>query len=152
MSKPWQIWLVLIAIFATGTAGGWLVGRHAARRLEPRFPPPEGWAARQMERVADEVQLTPEQKERINAIVGANIAEMLKLRRQALDQMERMNKQIAAELTPEQRTKFEQLLQERRAAHRPPLDMRLPWHRPDGAPPGREPPLPPRPPDKSTGT
>jgi Spy/CpxP family protein refolding chaperone len=150
MSKPWQIWLVLIAIFATGTAGGWLVGRHASRRTMRHAPGPEGWAARQLERVADELQLTPEQKERIRPIITTNNDEMLKLRRQALDMIDRMEKQIAAELTPEQRTKYEQILQERRAAHRQMQEMRNSRHRADEMPPGREPPPPP--PEKSTGT
>jgi Spy/CpxP family protein refolding chaperone len=151
MTKPWQIWLVLIAIFGTGTAGGWLVARHAARRSARHLLPPEGWAARQFERVAEEVQLTPEQKERIKPIVAANIDEMLKLRRQALDIVDRMEKQIAAELTPEQRAKYEQILQERRAARRQAQDMRNARHRADDAPPAGPPPPPP-PPEKSTGT
>src|SRR5271165_6481877 len=99
MTKPWQIWLVLVAIFATGTVGGWMVGRHAEHRSMPRLAPPEAWVARQIERVTDEVQLTPEQKERIKPIVKANIDELVKLRRQALDIVDRMGKQIAAELT-----------------------------------------------------
>ncbi|HZL46514.1 MAG TPA: hypothetical protein VFC28_09840 [Opitutaceae bacterium] len=163
MTKPWQIWLVLIAIFATGTAGGWLVAMHIARREAPRPPPPpEVWAARQIERVADEVQLTAEQKERIKPIVKANIDELIKLRRQAIDVFDRMGKQIAAELTPEQRTKYEKILQERREARRQFQEMRNARHRGDGGPAGGgEPPpapgdhslpLPPPPPEKPAGT
>jgi Spy/CpxP family protein refolding chaperone len=151
MTKPWQIWLVLIAIFATGTAGGWLLARHVARRSAPRPPPPEVWAARQMERVADEVQLTPEQKERIKPIVTANIDELVKLRRQALDILDQMGKQIATELTPEQRTKYEKILEEHRAARRQAQELRNARHRADGAPPGGEQPPPP-PPKQGTGT
>jgi len=57
-----------------------------------------------------------EQKERIKPIVTANIDELVKLRRQALDILDQMGKQIATELTPEQRTKYEKILEEHRAA------------------------------------
>ena len=132
MTKPWQIWLVLIAIFSTGLAGGWLVERHIARRQVQRPPPPEVWVARQIARVAGEVQLTPEQKERIRPIITANIDQLIRLRHQAIDVLDQMGKQIAAELTPEQRAKYEKILQEHRQAR----EMRSVRHRGDGAPPG----------------
>jgi Spy/CpxP family protein refolding chaperone len=156
MTKPWQIWLVLIAIFSTGIAGGWLVERHIARRQVQRPPPPEVWIARQIERITGEVQLTPEQKERIKPIVAANIDQLIKLRRQAIDILDQMGKQIAAELTPEQRARYEKILQARREAR----EMRGSRHRPDGAPsgggepppgPDDRPPSPPTP-EKSEGT
>ncbi len=159
MTKPWQIWLVLIAIFATGVAGGWLLAMHVVRRQARHpFPPPEVWVARQIERVAGEVQLTPEQQERIKPIVAANIDELLKLRRQAIDILDRMGKQIAGQLTPEQRAKYEKILQDRREARRQGPGMHNSRHRDDGPPGGREPPLehedrpPPPPPEKSAGT
>ena len=156
MTKPWQIWLVLAAIFATGVGGGWLLAMHVAHHEMRRPPlPPELWVARQIERVAEEVQLTPEEKERIKPIVTANIEELLKVRRQAFDILDRMGKQIAAELTPEQRAKYEKILQEHREARRLMHERRIPWHRPDGAPPepGNHPPPPPAPPpERSSGT
>lgn len=162
MTKPWQIWLVLIAIFATGTAGGWLMATHGARRFARHSPPPpEVWVARQIERVAEEVQLTPEQKKRIEPIVAANIDDLLKLRREAIDILDRMGKQVAAELTPEQRTKYEKILQDRREARRHAQEWRNLRHRGDDMrPAGRESPpeagdhpLPPAPaPDKPAGT
>ena len=160
MTKPWQIWLVLIAIFSTGVAGGWLVERHIARRLQPRPPPPEAWVARQIERVTDEVQLTPEQKERVMPIIKANIDELVKMRRQAFEIVDRMERQIAKELTPEQRARYEKIMEERRAARRQAHEMRESRRRSEGAPPdGVNPPPPPRPgeeppppPEKGTGT
>jgi hypothetical protein len=161
MTKPWQIWLVLIAIFGTGVAGGWLVERHIVRRQVVRLPPPEVWIARQIEHVANEVDLTPEQKEHIKPIVTARVDELFKLRRQAIDILEQMEKQIAAELTPAQRTNYERILKEHREARRQAQEMHNAWHRGDGAPPGgKEPPPgpgdrtpgPPPPSEKSTGT
>ncbi len=160
MTKPWQIWLVLIAIFATGAVGGGLVVRHVARRHAPP-PPPEMWVARQIERVAGEVNLTPEQTERIKPIVRENIDDLVKLRRQAFDVIDRMEKQIAAELTPEQRVKYEQILKARREARQQAHDQRNARRRAEGPPPdegkpgsapeGGPPPPPPGPPAKSSG-
>jgi len=142
MNKPWQIWLVLVAIFVTGAVGGGLVARHIARKHAP--PPPEIWVARQIEHVASEVRLTPEQTERIKPIVRANIEDLLRLRRQAFDVIDRMGKQIAAELTPDQRTKYEQILMERREARRQAHEQRNARRRADGAPtPGGRPVPPP---------
>ena len=144
MTKPWQIWVVLIAIFATGAVSGGLVARHIARKHAPPPPPPEMWVARQIEHVASEVKLTPEQTERIKPIVRANIEDLVKLRRQAFDIIDRMGKQIAAELTPEQRTRYEQILKERREARRQAQEQRNARRRSDGAPTpgGRPPPAP----------
>jgi hypothetical protein len=161
MTKPWQIWLVLIAIFGTGVAGGWLVERHIVRRQPQLPPPPEVWVARQIERVASEVDLTPEQKEHIKPIIAARMEELFKLRRQAIDILDQMGKQIAAELTPEQRTKYERILRERREARRQAQEMHNARHRGEGAPgdgrepapePGDRPPPPPPPAEKSAGT
>ncbi len=161
MTKPWQIWLVLIAIFATGVAGGWLVAAHVERhRGPPPPPPPEVWIARQLEHVANELQLTTEQQERIKPVVSTNIAELIKLRRQAIDVLEQMEKQIAAELTPEQRGKYEKILQERREARHREREMRDARHpgggHPDmgGPPQGPDDHLPPPPPspEKFSGT
>lgn len=159
MTKPWQIWLVLVAIFGTGVAGGWLVERHIARRQAEIPPPPEVWAARLIQHVAREVDLTPEEKERIEPIVAARMEELFKLRRQAIDILDQMGRQIAAELTPKQRVKYEKILQARREArrrwqemrkarHRGPPDARTRLRTPDDNPAGPPPP----PPGKSLGT
>jgi hypothetical protein len=159
MTKPWQIWLVLIAIFGTGVAGGWLVERHIAHRQAAIPPPPEVWVARLIQHVAREVDLTPQEKERIQPIVAARMEELFKLRRQAIDILDQMGKQIAAELTPEQRVKYERILQERREARRQWQEMHKARHR--GPPEGRarlpkpgdhSPGPPPPPPEKSLGT
>ena len=167
MTKPWQIWLVLIAIFAAGAVGGGLVVRHVERgRPPPAPPPPEIWIVRQIERVAREVNLTPEQTERIKPIVKANTDELVKLRHQAFEIIDRMGKQIAAELTPDQRAKYEQILKERREARRQMQEQRNGRRRLDSAPPPggprpgpapedggqRSPPPPPPPPEKTPGT
>jgi hypothetical protein len=93
------------------------------------------WVGRQIERVASEVNLTPEQTERIKPIVRENIDDLVKLRRQAFDVIDRMGKQIAAELTPEQRVKYEQILQARREARQQAHEQRNARRRAENPPP-----------------
>jgi Spy/CpxP family protein refolding chaperone len=145
MNKPWQVCLVLIAIFAAGGISGGLVAYRVARRHAP--PPPEVWVARQIEHVARELQLTPEQKEHIQPIVKRTTEELGKLRRQSMPAvhsiLERMETDIAEQLTPEQRTKFEQILKQRREARKQMQGQRGPHgarERPPGPPPGEKPP------------
>ncbi|MFA5057832.1 MAG: hypothetical protein WC485_06935, partial [Opitutaceae bacterium] len=118
MNKPWQICLTLIAIFAAGGVSGGLVAYRVAQRRVPHSPRIEAWGARQMERVAQELQLTPEQRERIKPIVKRNMEELARLRRESMrtvhEIIQRMETDIAAELTPEQRVKYEQILKKHR--------------------------------------
>ena len=149
MNKSWQVCLVLIAIFAVGGISGGLVAYRVARRHMPLPLPPEAWGARRFEHVAQELQLTPEQKARIKPIVKRNIEEIEKLHRQSMHEvrgiLERMETDIAAELTPEQRTQYEQFLKERREARKQmqePRGMRGERDRPPGRSPGEKPPPP----------
>ncbi|MDD2764712.1 MAG: hypothetical protein PHE83_12145 [Opitutaceae bacterium] len=157
MNKPWQICLVLIAIFAAGGVSGGLVAYRVVQRRMPHSPRIEAWGARQMERVAQELKLTPEQRARIQPIVKRNMEELARLRRQSMraghEILQRMETDIAAELTPEQRIKYGQILKDRREARRQRQEQRN-LHgdrdRPPGPPPDGHPPPPP-PPDSPPG-
>jgi uncharacterized membrane protein len=147
MNKPWQVCLVLIAIFAIGGISGGLVGYRVARRQAAQLPPLEVWIARQIEHVARDQRLTPEQKEHIKPIVKRNIEELYKLRHQSMltahGILERMETDIAAQLTPEQRTKYEHILKERREARKQKQtqeqrDMRGEREGPPGRSPGEK--------------
>jgi Spy/CpxP family protein refolding chaperone len=156
MNKPWQVCLVLVAIFAAGGISGGLVAFQIARRHGP--PPPGDWVIRRIQNVARELQLTPAQKERVQPIVKRNVEELTKLTRQSMhtvhEMLEKMDAEIAAELTSEQRTKFEQIMKERREVRRRMQDQHGPrgeWERhPDDRPP--PPPPPPKPDEQPVGT
>jgi Spy/CpxP family protein refolding chaperone len=166
MNKPWQVCLILFAIFAAGIVSGGLVAFRVARRNAPHFPAPEVWVARRFDQLNRELNLTPQQKERVAPIVKRGTEELVKWHRQSLrasrEVLERMEKDIAAELTPEQRTKFEQYLNARRERIRRLMsEQRGPRGERD-RPPGEMPPPPPdaggpppsspNPGDKPTGT
>ena len=154
MNKPWQVCLVLVAIFAAGGISGGLVAFQIARK---HAPPPSGvWFARRIEDVARELQLTPAQMERVQPIVKRNVEELTKLSRQSMhtvhEMLERMETEIGAELTPDQRTKYEQILKERREVRRRMQDrhgMRGEWERRSD---DRPPPPPPKPAEPPVGT
>jgi Spy/CpxP family protein refolding chaperone len=131
-----------------------LVAYRVARRTVAHGPPPvpEAWGRRHMERVVKELKLTPEQTERIQPIIKRNIEELTKLRRQSMrashDIVERMEAEITAVLTPEQRTQYERILKERREMRKQMQERggRPDRERPPGPPPGPAPgerPLPP---------
>ncbi len=150
MNKPWQVYLVLIGIFVAGGLSGWVVANGVARRHASLPPPPEVWIARQIAHVAQELQLTPEQKERIKPIVKRTTEALDKLRHQSMPAvhgiLEHMETDIAEQLTPEQRAKFEHILKERRAARKQMQEQRGPHgerERPHGPPPGEQNPPPP---------
>ncbi len=129
MSKPWQVWLVLVAIFAVGGVSGGLVGyRMAGAGHRHPLPPPRDWVLRRVARIDRELKLTPEQRTHIQPIVQRNIDELTKAWRQSIlgsrEIVERMEREIAAELTPEQRTRMEQYRQERRERFRKALRER----------------------------
>ena len=151
MNKPWQVCLVLVAIFAAGGISGGLVAFQIARRHAP--PPPGVWIARRIENVARELQLTPAQMERVQPIVKRNVEELTKLSRQSMhtvhEMLERMETEIGAELTPEQRTRYEQILKERREVRRRMQErhgMRGEWERRSDDRPPLPPPKPAQPP------
>ncbi len=162
MTKTWQVWLVLVLIFVTGGVSGGLVGYHIGRKHQPHWEPPEVWGQRHFDYVAERLGLTPEQKAHLRPIVMQNIEELVKLRRQAMqsshDILLRMEKEVAAQLTPEQKAKYEEFLKERRAARRQGFDRGPHGERgrePGPPPPpneGKSPPPPPPPGAKATGT
>lgn len=162
MNKPWQVSLTLIAIFAAGGISGGLVAWRVARRNALRFTAPEVWVGRHFDHLARAVNLTREQKVRIEPIVKRNTEELVKLRRQWFRTsraiLERMETSIAAELTPEQRPLYEQYLKERRERTRRMTPEQRSLHGERDRPPGEKPPPPdagsepPNPAEKAGGT
>jgi hypothetical protein len=163
MNKPWQVILVLIGIFAAGgVAGGFVTLRVCKDKLVNR-PVPEEWAPRHLKRLHDRLALTPEQDELIRPIVKRNMEHLNRIRNSSMEEtktvVEGMQREISANLTPEQRAKFEQMNRELREmrearekaekakranAGRPEEGSRPPRNRPPGE-------KPPPPPDKPPG-
>lgn len=159
MDKPWKIAIVLLGIFVAGALTG---GAVAIRFVQKKFaarPMPEQWAPMQMKRMAERLDLTPEQMEQLHPIVKRNMEELNRLRTYSFAEtrsiIERMQREIADKLTPEQRAKFEQMnkelreraqrFQQERAGQRrfgPDDGRNRPMHE---RPPGDKPPEAPKP-------
>jgi len=141
---------------AGGVSGG-LVAYRWARHTLARPPVPEVWVPRQFERFARQLDLTPEQRQQIQPILEKNVRQLMELRQQSIrsgrEIIDRMDSEVANQLTAEQRTKFERIVKERRDAWRRIQDRSGKGGRdhPPGARPGEAPP-PPVPEPKATGT
>lgn len=118
MNKPWKIILLLTGIFIAGGVTGAFVMKRVGREMLARRAAPEQWAPQQIKRLMDRLDLKPEQMEAVRPIVRRNMEQLNRLRTYSMAEtksiMEQMQREIAAELTPEQRAKFEQMNKEMR--------------------------------------
>lgn len=150
MNKPWKLVLLLTGIFLAGGLTGALVMIRLGREVAARRSLPEQWVPMHLKRLAKRLDLRPEQLEQLRPIVRRNMEELKRLRAYAMIEtrnvMERMEREVAEKLTPEQRAKFEQMNRElREAREKQERARRANGGRPPGErPPGDEP--PPKPP------
>lgn len=118
MNKPWKVILVLIGIFVAGGVTGAFVMMRLGHRMVSHRPGPEQWAPSHLKRLMQRLELKPEQGEAIRPIVHRHMEDLTRLRTESMADIkriiERMEREISAQLTPEQRTKFEQLNKEMR--------------------------------------
>jgi uncharacterized membrane protein len=120
MNQPWKVIIVLLGIFvAGGVTGGFVTARVCKNKLANR-PVPEEWAPRTLKRLIEHLGLTTEQQEQIRPIVRRHMEELNRVRNHSMAQtqtvVEGMQREISEQLTPEQRTKYEQLNRELREA------------------------------------
>ena len=119
MDKPWKVVLAFIGIFAAGLLVGGLVTLRVVKNLAPaRMGSPEQFGPQLMKRYTAKLELTPEQQDKINPLIMRAGEELRQMRRatwtnsQAV--IDRVEAEISAQLTPEQKTKFEQMHLEQR--------------------------------------
>lgn len=121
MNKTWKVVLAFIVVFVAGAAFGGVLtlslGRLMATRLQPR---PQAFGAQLMMQWmrSGQLDLTPEQREKVRPIVASTTEELRRLRREDAHNaqllIERMQDQIGAILTPEQRNRFILMIQRQR--------------------------------------
>jgi hypothetical protein len=120
MNKPWKVIIVLLGIFAAGGVTGGFVTLRVLKNKIMNRPVPEEWAPKHLKRLVDRLALTPEQQEQIRPIVRRNMEQLNRVRNQSMAEtqtvVEGMQRDISAQLTPGQRTKFEQMNRELREA------------------------------------
>jgi|SRR5437773_10087776 len=112
----------LAAIFVAGAAAGTVVGYTVGKEKFIRPPGPVEMADHILKRLQTQLELTPDQVEKIKPLVDRSCAEMEAIHRESwhrvVENSRQMNQQIAAHLTTAQKTKLEQLEQERRELFR----------------------------------
>jgi Spy/CpxP family protein refolding chaperone len=120
-SLRWKLIFAFILVFLAGAACGFFGAFHAHyffARMDPA-----SMAQHMKERLQAELKLTPEQMQQISPIVD-RAASQLKMKREQTvrdihEIFERAHREMQPLLTPEQRTKLEQLEQRhRRMLHR----------------------------------
>ena len=119
MDKTWKVIVAFVGIFAAGLVVGGLVTLRVVKSLDPaRLGSPEQFGPQMLKRFADKLELTPDQEEKIKPLISRAAEELHQMRRtswvnsQAV--IDRLDSDISAELTPAQKTKFEQLRAEQR--------------------------------------
>lgn len=156
--KPWKLVLLLTGIFlAGGVAGGFVTLEVGKNMLRKRLAP-ENWGPARLKMLEKHLELTPDQIERLKPIVRRDVDELARLRQQGFQEtrrvLERMEKDIAAVLTPQQKEKFERLNEEMRERARRMVERRERGEKGErrGPPPdGKEGPPPPPPEGKAPG-
>ncbi len=118
MSQPWKLILVLMGIFIAGVVTGAFVTLRVGREMMAKRPMPEQWAPQRLKLLAERLDLKPEQVEQLRPIIRRDMDELNRLRNYAMREtrsvFERMEREVAEKLTPEQRAKYEQFNRELR--------------------------------------
>ncbi|MFI5335643.1 MAG: hypothetical protein ACHQ5A_02595 [Opitutales bacterium] len=146
--KPWKLVLLLTGIFFAGGVTGGFVAVRVVRNWAQRASQPEQWGPNRLKMLSKRLELTSEQVEKLRPIIKRDMEDLNRIRqsgfREARRILERMESDIATELTPEQKVKFEQLnaelrerLQRFNREHLGPGGMH---EHPPAPPPGTEPP------------
>jgi len=103
--------LATLVIFSTGLITGVVLNKQVSKpaAIPPSFPPGPGWQ-QFFHRIQSELDLTPEQDQRIQSLLRES---QERARGLARGEFSKVREQIRAELTPVQRDKFERLVRER---------------------------------------
>ena len=152
MNKPWKLVVLLAGIFVAGSVTGGLLTARFGRNWVAQRAAPDQWAPIHLRKLAGRLELKPEQVEQLRPIIRRNMEEMGRLRGDCLKEtrvvVERMEREIAAQLSPEQRVKFDDYNREKRERMQKLMQKRSGGPRPEGErregppPPDSAPPKP----------
>ncbi|ACB75589.1 hypothetical protein [Opitutus terrae] len=119
----WRGWLIAAVIFVLGVVVGgasvtWLGARAVRRSLQGGPGAPAGLAERAAVRIGADLrknlQLTPDEAQRVQAILDESAANLRTMRREALRnaraELRSSMRRIAAELPPEKRAQFREIM------------------------------------------
>ncbi len=108
----------VLAIFLAGAGSGALVAWQVSRRIPVAPPTPAEIGARLRARFQARLDLTPEQRQKVDPMIGQAMARVETIRQETASHVfanvAKLHEQMLTVLTPEQKTKFEELERERR--------------------------------------
>lgn len=146
MNKPWKVILAFTGIFLAGFLVGGLVTLRMGKNFTQRLPMSDQFGPQLMKRLVSQLELTPEQQEKMKPIVDQAAEELRDQRRSTQRSsaavLVRMQGDISALLTPAQKTKFDELTAQQRDRFKRFMDER--GRRQKGRPPGMDDRPPPR--------
>lgn len=156
MNKPWKLVLLLSGIFVTGSVTGALLTARFGRHWVSQRAAPEQWAPVHLRKLSERLGLDDAQVQRLQPIVRRNMEEIGRLRSDCMKDIrvavERMEREISDQLTPEQRSRFEEYNREKRERMRKFMQKKPGEHRSKEARPDAPPPPPPGTPPREPGT
>src|SRR2546427_12193659 len=117
----WKLIAGFILVFVAGGITGAFLGGLYARHLFFEFHRPEQIGARMKERLRAELNLTPEQIAKISPIIDKTAAQLRDIRRDTArrvhETIAEAHRQMAVNLTDEQRQKLQQIQERHRRWH-----------------------------------
>jgi Spy/CpxP family protein refolding chaperone len=157
MNKPWKLVLLLVGIFIAGAVAGGFVAGRIARHMAQRRMPPDQWGQSRLKMLSEHLSLTPDQQTKLQPILQRDMDDLARIRNSSMSEsrkiFERMEQDISALLTPEQKQKFDEMNRERHDRFQRMMHERGPGgpRRPHGEEPDGPPPPPPPPKDSPGG-
>lgn len=120
--SKWKAAVYLAAIFAAGSVSGWVVATKAAKQKAFSAPRSDEIAASLRSCMYERLNLTGDQKHKIDSIIERSSKEMQAIHRERTDRirlsLSNRNSQIMAALSPEQQATFELIEKERQESWR----------------------------------
>ena len=110
--------IYLVAIFLAGAGSGALVAWQVSRRMPVPPLTPTEIGARLRTRFQAQLDLTPEQRQKVDPMIDQAMARVDAIRQETASHVfanvAKLHEQMLTVLTPEQKTRFEELERERR--------------------------------------
>jgi len=119
MNNPWKVICAFLGVFLAGAIFGGMVALRVSDGQEKMHHKSKGsFSSRLMKHYTERLELSPVQIGKIQPILAAADAELRELRvagyKSTFAVVERMNQAVSAELSAEQRVKFDQFNREMR--------------------------------------
>ena len=108
-TRLWPIWLIFAGVFLAGGVTGGFISLRVAKTVVKEGRAPDQFTPRMMERLGDGLELSVTQRAAIKPLVDGTWEKLRQTRRESVELMRTMEKEISALLTAEQRAVYDQM-------------------------------------------